>query len=316
MALTENKGDNDIFTKIREHYGEMSKTQRRIADYFLEHADVACFQSLKETAAAAQTTEATILKFCSRVGYDGFLQFKRELQEYIKLLMSPNEKIGFRIRTAQDNKHLLERVIETEKRCLDLTFNYLVPANLEAFVSAIQEAKRVWVVGHRVSEAVARYLVVRLQQVGIRAAEVDVQSLYEAEQVAVHADQDDLFIIISFPYYASQTRALVEYLGQAGIKMVCITDRYSSPVAAYSSAVLVCNSDHEVFYNSITAAVSLVSVIAAYLVMANPEHFENYRSRIERFDENFLENDRKYQEEQQASRQRTAFHGDKLTQKI
>ena len=46
MALTETKAENDIFTRIREHYDEMSKTQRRIADYFLEHADVACFQSL------------------------------------------------------------------------------------------------------------------------------------------------------------------------------------------------------------------------------------------------------------------------------
>ena len=316
MALTETKAENDIFTRIREHYDEMSKTQRRIADYFLEHADVACFQSLKETAAAAQTTEATILKFCARLGYDGFLQFKRELQEYIKLLMSPNEKIGFRIRSAQDSKHLMERIIETEKRCLDLTFNYLVPANLEAFASAIEQAKRVWVVGHRVSEAVARCLVVRLQQVGVWASEVDVQNLYEAEQVAVHATQDDLFIIISFPYYASQTRALVEYLGKAGIRMVCITDRYSSPVAAYASAVLVCNSDHEIFYNSITAAVSLVSVIAAYLVMANPKKFEDYRSRIEQFDDSFLSNDRKFQEEQRASRQRKSVRGGELTGKI
>lgn len=316
MALTDTKGENDIFPRIREHYEDMSRTQRRIADYFLEHADMACFQSLKEAAAAAQTTEATILKFCSRIGCDGYLHLKRELQEHVKLLMSPNEKIDFRIRTAQDNQQLLERIIETEKRCLELTYNYLAPANLEAFVTAIREARRVWVVGHRISEGIAQHMTVRLQQIGIQAAMVDIYSPYATEQAAIHAGPEDLFIVISFPYYAPQTRALVEYLGQAGIKMVSITDRYSSPIAAHSSAVLVCNSDHEMFYNTITAAVSLVSVVASCLVMTDPNRFDVYRGRLEQFNSSFLENERKYQDEQQARQQRSGDNGGKLTQKI
>lgn len=304
MPLTDTKGEPDIFTKIRSHYEEMSKTQQRIADYFQENADVACFQSLKEAASAAQTTETTILKFCTRIGCDGFLQFKRELQEYVKLLMSPNEKIGSRIRMAQDNQHFFERVIETEKRCLELTYNYMVPSNLDAFASAIRSAKRIQIVGHRISQPIALYLMVRLQQIGMEAAMVDIEDFYATEQAAVHADKNDLFIMISFPYYAPQTRALVEYLGQAGIHMVSITDRYSSPIAAYSSAVLVCNSDHELFYNSITAAISLVSMITSYLVMTNPERFESYSQKLEQFDQQFLECEEKCRAEQAAAKKR------------
>lgn len=316
MALMDAKGENDIFSRIRRQYEDMSRTQRRIADYFLEHADMACFQSLKEVAAAAHTTEATILKFCARIDCDGFLQFKRELQEYVKHLMSPNEKIGFRIRTAQDTRQLLERVIETEMRCLEQTYHYLVPEHLDAFVSAIQGAKRIWVVGHRISESIARYLAIRLQQVGIQADMVDIYNQYATEQVVVHADPEDLFVIISFPYYAPQVRALVEYLGPAGVRMVSITDRYSSPIAAYSSAVLVCNSDHELFYNTITAAVSLVSVVASCLVMRDPDRFEVYRSRLEQFDKGFVENERKYQDEQQTVQQERIYKKSQLPQKI
>ena len=163
MTLADTKGETDLFARIRAHYGDMSRTQRRIADYFMEHADVACFQSLKEAAAAAHTTEATVLKFCGRIGCDGFLQFKRELQGYVKLLMSPNEKIGFRIRTVQDDRQLFERIIEMEKQCLELTYHSLPRAHLEAFIAAIRDARQVWVVGYRVSEPVAQYLTVRLQ---------------------------------------------------------------------------------------------------------------------------------------------------------
>ena len=298
MLFRSAKGDRDIFARIREHYPDMSRTQRRIAGYFLEHTDAACFQSLKEAAAAAHTTEATILKFCSRVGCDGFLHFKRELQEHMKLLMSPNEKIGFRIRMAQDRPQLLEGIIEMERRCLELTYNYLVPDHLETFIAAIRDADRVWVVGHRISEGVAQYMTIRLQQIGIQASMVDIYNRYATEQAAIHTGANDLFIIISFPYYAPEVRALVEYLGQAGIKMVTITDRYSSPIAAHSSAVLVCNADHEMFYNTITAAVSLVSVVASCLVMMDPERFEVYRTKLEQFDTGFWANEQKYQEEQ------------------
>ncbi len=316
MTLADTKGETDLFARIRAHYGDMSRTQRRIADYFMEHADVACFQSLKEAAAAAHTTEAMVLKFCGRIGCDGFLQFKRELQGYVKLLMSPNEKIGFRIRTVQDDRQLFERIIEMEKQCLELTYHSLPRAHLEAFIAAIRDARQVWVVGHRVSEPVAQYLTVRLQQVGVRAAMMDIRDLYATEQAAVHASKEDLFVIISFPYYAPQTRALVEYLGQAGIPMVCITDRYSAPIAAHASAVLVCNSEHEVFYNTITAAISLVSVIASCLVLTDPERFAAYREKLEQFDIGYLKDERRYQDEQNAAQYRHIFKSDKLPLEI
>ena len=79
------------------------------------------------------------------------------------------------------------------------------------------------------------------------------------------------------------TQALVDYLGKAGRRMVCITDRYSAPIAARAAAVLVCNSDHELFYNSITAAASLVNVVASLLVMRDTERFEAHRRKSEEF---------------------------------
>lgn len=275
--------------RIRGQYGRMSRTQRRIADYILEHTDEVCFQSLKEVSAAAGTTETTMLKFCGLIGCEGFAHFKRELQGYVKQMMSPSETLGTNLRMVRGDPQLYQRLLAAERRSLDLTYAALLPENLDAFVSALGRARRVYVVGHHISELVGVYLTIRLQQIGMDAEMMRVEDFYQIEQTVAHAEGGDLFVIIAFPHYFHLTQALVEYLGKTGGQMVCITDRYSSPVAAGASAVLVCNSDHDLFYNSITAATSLVNVVASLLVMSDPDRFEAHRRRCETFRELFRE---------------------------
>lgn len=73
----------DIMETIRARYSEVSSVQKRIADYCLEHPDAASFQTLREFAQTTRTTDATVLKFCSNMGCQGFLAFRRQLQEII-----------------------------------------------------------------------------------------------------------------------------------------------------------------------------------------------------------------------------------------
>ena len=83
-----------------------------------------------------------MLKFCGQLGFSGFLHFKRELQDYVKQRMSPNETFAATLRQARHEPQIYERIIETEKRSLDLTYSAADPENLEAFVSALPQASR------------------------------------------------------------------------------------------------------------------------------------------------------------------------------
>lgn len=298
MALENKNGICDVPALIESQYDRLSRTHRRIGDYVLNHTDAVCFQSLKETAAAAGTTEATVLKFCGQLGFTGFLHFKRELQGYVKRRMSPNETLSASLHAARREPGIHRRIIETEKQSLDLTYAAATPENLEAFVSALRRADRVFVVGHHISELVARSLVRKLQRVGVESCLVDINNYYDVEQAVVFSREGDLFVLISFPTYSPKVRSLAEYLGGAGIATACITDRYSSPIAARASAVLVCNSDHELFYNSVTAAVSLVSMIAAALALAEPERVEAYQKRTDDFYRAYREGAARYRTEQ------------------
>lgn len=144
----------------------------------------------------------------------------------------------------------------------------------------------------------ARNLLLKLRQAGVESYLVDINDYYDVEQAVVLARGEDLFVLISFPSYSPKVRSLAEYLGSAGIRTACITDRYSSPVAARASVVLVCNSDHELFYNSVTAAVSLVSMIVSSLALSDPERVETYQRRASAFYTAYREGVVRYRNEQ------------------
>lgn len=288
----------DVPALIEDQYDRLSRTHRRIGDYVLNHADAVCFQSLKQMAAAAGTTEATVLKFCGHLGFAGFLHFKRELQAYVKQRMSPNETLSASLHEAKQDAGIRQRIIETEKQSLDLTYAAVTAERLDAFVAALCRADRVFVVGHHISELVARGLALNLQRVGVESHLVDINDYYDVEQAAVFAQKGDLFVLISFPTYSPKIRSLADYLGDRGIAMACITDRYSSPVASRASVVLACNSDHELFYNSVTAAVSLGGMIGAALALAEPDRVDAYQRRTDDFYRAYREGTARYRTEQ------------------
>ena len=53
------QGRQGVPERIKDRYPQMSRTQRRIADYILDHTDEVCFQSLKEVSTSASTTQAS-----------------------------------------------------------------------------------------------------------------------------------------------------------------------------------------------------------------------------------------------------------------
>ena len=62
----------DILEIIRTQYPNLSRAQKKIADYILTRPDDACFASLKELTEAVGVTEVTMMNFARRMGVDGF----------------------------------------------------------------------------------------------------------------------------------------------------------------------------------------------------------------------------------------------------
>lgn len=84
----------DIAQKIKAM--SLTKTEKRIADYILDHIDMLGLKTITELAGEIGVSDTSIIRFLRSLGFSGYSDFKREMSarmmtQYCDAL-SPGEK--------------------------------------------------------------------------------------------------------------------------------------------------------------------------------------------------------------------------------
>ena len=66
----------DVFTRINREYYQLTGAERKIADHIMLQRQDCQYMSISELAEAADVAEATVSRFCRRLGYKGYSAFK------------------------------------------------------------------------------------------------------------------------------------------------------------------------------------------------------------------------------------------------
>ena len=67
---------HNIFETISSQYFQLTNSEKKVADYVLRHRIDVQYMSISELAEEAGVAEATISRFCKRLGYKGYSAFK------------------------------------------------------------------------------------------------------------------------------------------------------------------------------------------------------------------------------------------------
>ena len=73
---------NDLFSRINERYERMSKGHKAIANYIFEHYDQAVFMTAAKLGGELGISESTVVRFASGIGYGGYPEFQKALEEF------------------------------------------------------------------------------------------------------------------------------------------------------------------------------------------------------------------------------------------
>ena len=83
----------DVLDRIREQYKGMSKGHKKIASFILEHYDQAVFMTAARLGDALRISESTVVRFAAGIGYRGYPEFQRALEECVQNKLSSVQKI-------------------------------------------------------------------------------------------------------------------------------------------------------------------------------------------------------------------------------
>lgn len=168
-----------LINRIQRVDPEFTPSERRVARYILQRQSIDSDATIKDLARAAQVSEATVSRFCKRIGLKGFAQLKEDLAGFT-VTVAPHPVVA--IEDDDDLDDVIAKTFQTFRTTLDDTRHMLNPDELLRAATKIAEARKVEFFANGASGYMARHAAVRLMSLGIPCVASD---LYMAQLASV-----------------------------------------------------------------------------------------------------------------------------------
>ena len=260
-----NMQDNDIIKIIMEHQHNMSKGHRAIASYIIEHYDTVAFITASRLGELVGVSESTVVRFACAIGYDGYPELQKKLQELIKARLTNVQRMG--LGSDMSEEDLVRTSLRTDITSLRHVKEVLNYGMVGKAADMILAARQVYILGLRASAPLAHFLWYYLNYI-IPNTNLATSSIGgDIFGQLMHAGSNDLVVAISFPRYSSRTVEGVSFAKTNGAKVIAITDNELSPLTALSDECLYVNMDMNLFVDSLVAPLSVINTLVLLVGM-------------------------------------------------
>lgn len=274
----------DIFETISSQYFQLTNSEKKVADYVLAHRIDTQYMSISELAEECEVADATISRFCRRLGLAGYNAFKLELAKASMAAHSvPNlEAEGLEDGPQKDYEALCKRRFHESVGALEQTTKLLSAEKLYQAVDMLANAKRVFCMGQGSSMVLAEEAWTLFSTISSRFVFVP-DSHLQINTVALLGEGD----LILFFSYSGSTRELQDVLELArsrNVKVILVSRFPKSPGGQLADLVLQCGSNEGPLQaGSATARIAqlfLLDLIYFELCDRNVDEAMEHRERI------------------------------------
>lgn len=263
---------------LRSTYPTLRPAERRVAQEILENPQEVVHLSITELATRAEVSDATVVKFCKRLGYKGFQEFKILLAQDVAIQPEP---IYGEVEPDNDLHTIKEKIFQANITALQDTAKVLDSQILEATVEAMAQAREIHFYGLGASGIVALDAEQKFSRIGLRAnAFVDPHMQITR---AILLKSRDVAVGIS---YSGETLEIVEALQaakSAGAITVAITNFSASTVAQQADLVLLTSSHENIFRSgAISSRIAQLSTIDTLFIAVALVDYDRSQDSIEK----------------------------------
>lgn len=266
----------NLIAHISEHAAGFSKGQKRIAQYIQEHYESAAFMTAFKLGETVGVSESTVVRFAAELGFDGYPQLQKAMQELIRSKLTTVQRIEVtRARMADDE--VLDNVMAYDMANIRQTLEELPRGVFYQAVDAIVEARRVYIFGAGSCRALANFLAYYLKLLLPDIHLIYTSSETEILEEMLQIGEQDAIIGLSFPRYSSKAVKTVHFAHSRQAKIIAITDSVLSPIAEYASYLLLAHSDMATIVDSLVAPLSIIN---ALLVAVSLKKMDSNAARL------------------------------------
>jgi DNA-binding MurR/RpiR family transcriptional regulator len=288
-------GPGDVIDELRRRYDRLTQSQKRIAEYIVEHPQAVAFSTVDRMAGELDVNPSTIVRFTYRLGLNGFPDLQERMRELVRGQLS---RTGDPIAESQAAGHL-EGTSFGASLSHDWQNLHRTIANLDAdafnqAVDLLARSRRVYVVAGFTTFPVAHYFALVLDRLRRDVSLLASNDAFATPRL-VEIKPEDCVLAVTFPRYARGTHRVAMWAKENKAKVIAVTDSPISALGQIADVVLLAASASTGMQNSMVApmaiANALLNGVAAVKGMSALERYSRHDRLMNRWDAFLLKSD-------------------------
>lgn len=245
---------------LRSHYQQLTKSERRIADYIVENEKDIMEQTISDIAAKTNSSEITVSRFCKKLGFSGLQSLKIALAGE---LFTPDPSIYQDIHQSDSYENIAGKLFKNIHDGLQDSLKLLDFSAVEKAVQLLCQARSIAVYGFGNSATVCQDIETRFIRFGFL-----VHAYADSHMQVTSASlltEKDVVIAVSHTGATVELLQSVEIAKANKVPVIAITSYVRSPLAKKADVVLH-GMGREVTYRSEAVASRLIHLAIADLL--------------------------------------------------
>ncbi len=255
--------------KIQSKLKILTDAESKVANYVLDNYGDVLKLTVTELAEKAQSSDATVMRFCKSIGYKGYQEFKISLaQDTISPAKHLNPELDQDDSTGEITKKIFDSVISV----LQETMTVVDVDAIEKAAHLISTARKVVIFGCGGSSYVGMDAMHKFLKIGIECfiySDADTQAM-----AASLLQKSDAVIGISHSGCNKSVIDCLKLAKQAGAQIIGLTTQGKSPMLKHCD-ILLCTSTKETVFKSESVTARIAQLVIIDSLVASVA-FKNY----------------------------------------
>ena len=268
--------EKSVMDTICSSFDNFFDSEKKIAKYIINHYDKVVDMTVGQLAKASGASEASVSRFCKKIGVKGFHHLKislaKEMVESDINEVSVSNNISF-----DDISQSLQNILANKIEELKQTISMINEEELRKILHILKSAKSVQFVAVGNTIPVAIDGTFKFNQIGIPAVS---STIWETQVGHIYnLSKDDIVIAISNSGESRGVITAMEAAKEVGAKTISITNNENSTVAKASDYHITTATREKLFLDgycfSRVSATTVIEILYLFLTSMNKDAYKS-----------------------------------------
>ncbi|GAK55800.1 RpiR family Helix-turn-helix domain-containing protein [Candidatus Vecturithrix granuli] len=254
-----------LFSKIKSCYPALRTAEKKVADYILQHGEEVTEMTVTEVAESSQVSDATVVRFCQKIGYKGFYQMKIALAQDLTHPM-----FGFHPSISPDHfEESIQNIFTLTLTNLKETASSINAPDVKQCVRLLNTCQSIYLFAAGNSCSIASDAMYKFSRIGLKAIHSNIPETQVA--LAQLMTEQDVALAISHSGSSKLILTCLEIAKKQQAKIICITNFVKSPVGKISDYHITTAAHEYIFYDDsvITRICEMAVVDMLFFLLAD-----------------------------------------------